>query len=270
MDLLSHDEKRSMSASDEPSTSQENKKLKINADFEETICKNCEGLTAKSFNAPERPVQQFRESRSSWPNVMASPARPLGKKVLCSQCKFALRCAFMLLSKTTALNNQSNLDEPSTEVTARTTQSLERTTLSKKQRLNFHSFEQLQSTAKICPMCSLTWLVLRKNKGGIIKQANRYSDASFNPLSLYNEDGVTDIDELVGETRRVWFSLSLSFIRPSVSSPTSNLLLEFDTSYKTGVQSKSKGHRLPRSHLEENLLVFADSGIILLIFLYLY
>jgi hypothetical protein len=263
------DGKRPMPENDEPNTSLR-KRLKVGGGLEgdhdpiQPICQNTEGLETKNLIDPNLVgrVQQFKESQGSKPDLFVRPSsRPLRKKTLCNQCQLIFQAVFMVSSDLKPLSAQSQLPTKATRISLYQ---------SSKQRLTFHGLKGLQLSAKNCSMCSLAWLILHKNNNAFVELAKRYSDSKFNPIPLYHEDGGTDIEELAGLKKRVWISLNFSLLFGSLSSPSTNLLVEFDMSYRTGVKHYTMYSYAPTTHLREELLVITDLGNVLHILFNLY
>jgi hypothetical protein len=58
----------------------------------------------------------------------------------------------------------------------------------------FTNGNDLQSFAKVCPMCRLLWHVLRGADNAQIEQILNYGNNNFNNVGLYLPDGGTDIE----------------------------------------------------------------------------
>ena len=119
----------------------------------------------------------------------------------------------------------------------------------------------LEEWAKKCSICSLLLSILRGTDGIILDQSKAYNDPTFNPISTYDENGVTDIDEFLSPNRRVYVALTarrgLRSTKESNLGISSCLALDFHISYRTQVQ-RSKAD----VSVKETLTVFELSGIV--------
>jgi hypothetical protein len=144
----------------------------------------------------------------------------------------------------------------------------------------FSSIQDLQNSAKKCPVCSLLWQILRGSDNTLLDQVLKYSNDEFNATSLYLPDGGTDIEELINPGPKVNISASANLEYPGLlqSSPlhassrrrrvnlqiprtptyiTPSLRLQLTVAFKAQPGSRQSSN----TTVQEELTVFQSSGI---------
>ena len=255
--------KRPILAVNGPETSEPHKKQQIDPALSEYNGCNRAIHRISQGSAQTNLYSIEKVSQPAWRNVFVSPARVLGNRVLCFRCKDMLGVAFEfgLYAKppfSQSIPKKSSIKKVERKLRNDLPQQLCSNSTTNRRKLD--SFEELQRTAKGCPMCCLIWLTLKKSYGTTLIQARKYSDGKFNPDDTephYKTDGITDIDDLMERREKVVIWLKLSFVRSSTPLHASHLRLEFDILYKTGA-----GRRRFRNRVEEELLILVDFGMI--------
>lgn len=100
------------------------------------------------------------------------------------------------------------------------------------------NFKTLEQSAKSCLLCNMFLLILKGKNGSVLTQAKAYDDASFNLIDRYDENGISDVEELSNPTTRVKVSLHATRIFTNTSEwvgcePCIGLLLVFEVHFNT-------------------------------------
>jgi len=232
------------------------KRLKIDNTLE--ACPDYTSTASKSAD----PLVIDKSNESMIARRLASSAGFPDRHDLCFRCKKALQIVFMPMKSLSSHSSSELFTETSVQPNILSTKL--RKSVSDSYRDTVNSYIALQWAAKSCSMCSLAWLIMKKHNGVSVKVPlihSAYLRASFgNDRLSYDENGCTDIDELLGRQNNEPIRLRFSLIPASVFPFKSNLLLEFDTSNRTGVKFQFTGLGAKSNHLEERLLVFVNSG----------
>lgn len=117
---------------------------------------------------------------------------------------------------------------------------------------------ELERLAKFCSVCHLLLKTLGGPNGHILAQMKAYSDDSFNPFDGYHSDGVSDIDAMMNDGRKVTVSLdALPNVSTSGPITCTGLDLRFTITFRTQVRQV----REMTSNMQMKLSVFKASGM---------
>jgi hypothetical protein len=109
------------------------------------------------------------------------------------------------------------------------------------------SFMALERSATSCLLCNLFLRILKGRNESVLTQAKAYDDASFNRIKQYDENGVSDVEELSNPTTRVRVDLQASMFFTNTSEyvgnePCIGLLLVFGVHFNSRRSGQHKVH----------------------------
>ena len=97
---------------------------------------------------------------------------------------------------------------------------------------SFSGVQDLQVSARNCPVCRLLWQILRGADDTLLDQVLRYGNDEFNATSLYLPDGGTDLEELMNPGPKVKLTASATLEYPGPpQSPSSHSSRPSDPSF---------------------------------------
>ncbi|KAK3367686.1 heterokaryon incompatibility protein-domain-containing protein [Podospora didyma] len=67
----------------------------------------------------------------------------------------------------------------------------------------------IKDSSSDCAMCSQVWNVMQSDLV-LVDQLRKYADSTFNPTSMYHDDGISDVEEYITRTKKVSFTLQLN------------------------------------------------------------